>query len=141
MVDILNDSRIREYLRQSWDNSEVGTDNAHEEGGFVLRAEDGALAVERWPRGLRNEMEVPEHPGGRRNGLLIIASFHTHPNPGPEYQQEPSLTDIRAVRSDPDLRHPEFEGEYVISSEIVYRILPSGIVEELGPTLELLPST
>jgi hypothetical protein len=134
----LDDAGVRRLLRQAWEESRPGTNEAHEEGGFVLRNPDGSLAVERWPRGLQNQIDVPPHPGGNRAGLKIVATFHTHPNPGPGYQQEPSLTDVRAVSEDPDLRHPEYEGEYVIATERLYRILPAGGVEDLGPTGDLL---
>src|SRR5262245_21479728 len=105
---VFDDNAIRELLRQAWQESDAGTERAHEEGGFVLRDEDGKLSVDRWPKGAQNEIVVPPHAGGRRLGRLILATFHTHPNPGADFQQEPSLTDIRAVCGDPDLGHPEF---------------------------------
>lgn len=73
-----------------------------------------------------------------RGTLVILATFHTHPNPGPDFLQEPSLTDIRAVRNDPDLKHAEFEGEYIISAELVYRILSDGRVKVIGETRAVL---
>jgi hypothetical protein len=112
--------------------------DAHEEGGFILRASDGTFLVQRWPRGVQNEIVVPLHPQGCSAGLPIVATFHTHPNPAPKYQQEPSLTDVRAVHDDPDLGGPEYEGEYVISEESIYRILKSGDVEEIGKTATAL---
>jgi hypothetical protein len=69
--------------------------------------------------------------------MWIVATFHTHPNPGADFRQEPGLTDIRAVRDDPDLRHPDYEGEYVVASEALYRIFPDGRVEQVGDTKEL----
>jgi hypothetical protein len=57
---------------------------------------------------------------------------------GPDYEQEPSLTDIRAVQNDPDLNHPQFEGEYVISTKIVYLIPRDGRVEEIAEARSLL---
>ena len=41
---------------------------------------------------------------------------------------------IRSVRNDPDLKHSEYEGEYVVSAAVLYRILPDGNVEEVGAT-------
>ena len=99
---------------------------------------DGSLTVERWPRGQGNQIGVPPHTGGMRAGRLILATFHAHPNTGPGYLQEPSLTDIRAVRDDPDLRHSGYEGEYVISSTVLYRVLTDGSVEQLGDTRKWL---
>ena len=80
---------------------------AHEEGGFILRNADATLSVERWPRGVQKQISVPEHSDGKRNGLTIIATFHTHPNPGADFLQGPSLTDIRAVRNDSGLGHAD----------------------------------
>jgi hypothetical protein len=111
---------------------------AHEEGGFVLRNGDGSLRVERWPRGVQNEIVVPEHPGGVREHLPVVATFHTHPNPGADFQQEPSLTDVRAVRDDPDLSHPDYEGKYVIATESIYLICRDGRVETVGQTKAIL---
>lgn len=133
-MSVLDDEIIRGLLLQAWQDSQPGTIAAHEEDGFVLRNTDGSLVVERWPRGAHNQIVVPSHPGGKRMELSIVATFHTHPNTGPEYQQEPSLTDIRAVRNDPDLGHPEYEGEFVISSEWIYRIQRNGQVKAVGET-------
>jgi len=131
-VSVLKDSKVLDAIWQAWRDSVPGTADAHEEGGFVLRDSDGSLSVERWPRGVQDRIEVPPHPGGRVGEKVIAASFHTHPNPPPDYQQEPSLMDIRAVRDDPNLGHPEYDGELVISQEMTYRIKPDGTVEELG---------
>jgi hypothetical protein len=140
-VTALNDPGICKQLLLAWIESEPGTPNAHEEGGFLLRCDDGSLLVERWSKGLQDEITVPEHEGGKWNGMTIIASFHTHPNSGVEFLQEPSPTDIRAVRDDPDLAHAGYEGEIVIASELVYVISRSGSVSVAGRTTELLGNT
>jgi hypothetical protein len=140
-VSVLADDTIAGQFLQAWRDSQPGTATAHEEGGFVLRNTDGSLSVERWPRGAQNEISVPPHPGAKRSNLSIVATFHTHPNTGPEFQQDPSLTDIRAVRDDPDLSHHDYEGEYVIASEWIYRIHKNGKVEFVGQTKVVLKTT
>jgi hypothetical protein len=70
--------------------------------------------------------------------MPIIASFHTHPNTGADYQQEPSETDKRTVREDPHLKSPEYVGEFVMSAAKVYVIEPSGTVREIATTVDLL---
>jgi hypothetical protein len=50
------------------------------------------------------------------------------------YLQEPSETDKRAVRDDPDLKSVEYVGEYVISQAIIYLISPAGQVREIDDT-------
>jgi hypothetical protein len=137
-VSVLADPSVRQEFRKAWEDSQPGTAAAHEEGGFVLAAPDGTITIERWPHGSQDEIVVPAHPGERRGSLEIVATFHTHPNVGIDFQQEPSLTDIRAVRFDPDLRHSSYEGEYVIGGEVLYHILPSGRVEQVGDRKSLL---
>ena len=68
------------------------------------------------------------------DGLEIVASFHTHPNTGSDYLQEPSETDKRAVRDDPDLKDAEYVGEFVVSQTIIYLISPAGQVREMDDT-------
>src|SRR5438552_605781 len=92
------DSSVTAALGRAWDDSEPRTPAAHEEGGFVVRTADGDLAVVRWPRGQQNTILVPHHVGCRIGHDDIVASFHTHPNAGPAFLQEPSETDRRAVR-------------------------------------------
>lgn len=137
-MSVLNDDTIQALLLQAWQESQPGTSDAHEEGGFVLLNIDGSLIVERWPRGEQNEILVPPHPNGKRGDLVIIATFHTHPNPAAEFLQEPSRTDIRAVQDDPNLSHADYEGEYVIASEWIYLIRKTGRVESVEETKVLL---
>ena len=66
-----------------------------------------------------------------------MATFHTHPNTGRDYLQEPSETDRRAVRDDPDLKGSDYLGEIVISAEWLYLIKPSGKVEVVGQTADI----
>ena len=137
-MSVLDDPNVRNALLVAWSESLPRHKDAHEEGGFILRTAKGTYVVDRWPKGAPNQIHVPPHPQNVRGGLPIIATFHTHPNPAPDFQQEPSLTDIRAVRGDPDLGGPDYEGEYVISDEKVYRILKDGDVEEVGETQTVL---
>jgi len=64
----------------------------------------------------------------------IVATFHTHPNTGSDYLQEPSETDKRAVRNDPHMKGACYEGEFVISAQTIYRIEPTGQVSEIAQT-------
>lgn len=137
-MSILDHDNVRDSLSDAWLRSEPGTPNAHEEGGFIVRTGTGELFVIGWPKGAQNEILVPPHPNGTRGNMPIIATFHTHPNIGPGFQQEPSLTDIRAVRDDPDLSHADYEGEFVISQNLVYLIRRSGQVDVVGVTAAVL---
>ena len=68
-----------------------------------------------------------------------MASFHIHPNTAESYLQEPSETDKRAIREDPDLKGPLYEGEFVISQQIIYLVSPDGFVLEIEETKKIFP--
>lgn len=42
------------------------------------------------------------------------------------------------MRDDADLDHPDYEGEYVIASDHIYRIPKHGLVETIGDTMAVL---
>lgn len=137
-MTVLDNLVVRRAFKQAWQDSQPGLAGGHEEGGFVLKDAYGNFSIEHWPKGKQNEILVPPHPDGKRFNQDIVATFHTHPNTGPDFQQEPSLTDIRAVRDDPDLNTDVYEGEYVIARDKIYRIDKMGDVSEVGNTKELI---
>lgn len=137
-MDLLSHPSVISGLKKAWHDSNPGPSGGHEEGGFVVAADGKEFMVFRWPRGSGNSIVVPDHPGGRIKEGRIVATFHTHPNTGPDYLQEPSLTDRRAIMDDPELRLPGYFGEFVISAEKVYLIRLSGDVEEVMRTEDLL---
>ncbi|MDX2041573.1 MAG: DUF4329 domain-containing protein [Acidobacteriota bacterium] len=134
---ILHNETVRALLKQAWEDSEPGGANAHEEGGFVLRDAAAEFSVYRWPTGAQNEIRVPSHSGCKIGDTEIVASFHTHPNVGDDYLQEPSETDKRAVRNDPNLKGANYVGEFVISRDTIYLVTPQGQVRELVDTDDL----
>lgn len=135
---ILSNPDVQIVLRQAWYDSMPGVSGGHEEGGFVVLDNDGKLKVRPWPKGDANTILVPDHHGCIIDSQEIVASFHTHSNIGDDYLQEPSETDIRAVRDDVHLKAANYQGEFVISQAMVYLIRPNGQVRELGETNELL---
>lgn len=137
-TELLNDGTVVRALAAAWRDSAPGPAGGHEEGGFILGAADGKVIVVRWPVGEQDTILVPPHSGCSSGHMDIIASFHTHPNTGPEYLQEPSETDKRGVRDDADLKGPEYVGEFVITNEFIYIVTPAGNVRELGPRAGLL---
>jgi hypothetical protein len=134
---ILNDPAVRAALKQAWQESKPGGSGGHEEGGFILRDTAGDLSVARWPKGAQDAIILPPRPNCRIGGKDIVASFHTHPNTGSDYLQEPSETDKRAVRDDPDLKGAFYVGEFVISMDKVYLITPNGQVSEIGSSRDI----
>jgi hypothetical protein len=152
---VLSDKHVVESLAMAWRDSKPGPHGGHEEGGFVVRKPGspfevimwppssdsdvpGEFACIRWPTGRSNQIIVSSHADCQLGGCDIVISFHTHPNTGTDYQQEPSDTDIKAVRDDPHLKGPEYLGELVISRESVYHIKPDGSTRVLSRTSELL---
>lgn len=50
--DPLAEARVRATMRQAWDESFPNDDGLrHEEGGYIVRNEDGSHGVVRWPSG------------------------------------------------------------------------------------------
>ena len=135
---VLKSVTILTALKHAWEDSLPGTSGRHEEGGFILRDSEGTLSVFRWPKGSQKSINLPRHIDCRIDGQEIVATFHTHPNIGADYLQEPSETDKRAIRDDLDLKGNFYEGEYVISQEIIYLISPHGVVNEVGYRREIL---
>jgi hypothetical protein len=137
--DILKTPAIVAALRQAWHDSHPGVAGGHEEGGFIVQTTAGELAVLRWPRGVGASIVVPPHTGCQIEGREIVATFHTHPNTGADYLQEPSETDKRALRDDADLKGPLYQGELVMARSTVYLVTTRGTVLELGEAQKLLP--
>jgi hypothetical protein len=69
------------------------------------------------------------------HGQQIVGSFHTHPNAGTEWRQEPSVQDIRLSQE-----YPETMGmhQFVIAKAKIYHINNDGVVTEMGFTNQLL---
>src|SRR2546421_13104891 len=97
-TEILQNSSVALELKQAWQDSEPNVSGGHEEGGFIVVGDFGFLSVVRWEKGTQNEIILPPHQNCFVGDRTIVASFHTHPNTGADFQQEPSLTDVRAIR-------------------------------------------
>ncbi len=136
--DIFENPLILSELINAWIDSEPGESGGHEEGGFIVADDVGNLNVVRWEKGLQNEIVLPPHKNCFVDGKDIIVSFHTHPNTGRDFQQEPSLTDIRAVGDDFDLKGEFYLGELVISEQNIYLIEPIGDYHVISETRVIL---
>ncbi|CAN5453924.1 hypothetical protein BH20ACI1_BH20ACI1_28140 [soil metagenome] len=133
-LEIIENEIILSELKTAWKDSAPSISNGHEEGGFIVIDKFENLSVVRWEKGKQNEIVLPPHRNCFIDGKEILASFHTHPNIGRDFQQEPSLTDIRAVRDDPDLKGENYMGEFVVSKDVIYLINPFGEVVGIGKT-------
>ena len=95
---ILKDANVCDSLKKAWQDSNPGDFEGHEEGSFIVQDSKDKLHVIRWPKGEQNRIRVPPHHDCKIGEDDIVASFHTHPNTGSEFLQEPSETDKRAIR-------------------------------------------
>lgn len=125
---------VRAALQQAWQDSQPGVSGGHEEGGFVVRAESGGIEVLRWPQGAQDTIALPPYASGKVGQKDILATFHTHPNTGGNYLQQPSETDQRAVRDDPGLKSSLYQGELIISQDEIYLVAPNGEFTSVGKT-------
>jgi proteasome lid subunit RPN8/RPN11 len=137
-IAILDELVVYNALTEAWKESQPGLTGGHEEGGFILRDEAGKMSVIRWPRGETDYIFMPPHADCRITDKEIIGTFHTHPNTGLDYLQEPGEADRRAVRDDPDLKGVGYVGELVISQQAIYLITPSGEISEVATTRDIL---
>lgn len=137
-LGILREPVVHAALAQAWTDSKPGLSGGHEEGGFIVLDSDNKLGVQRWPKGEGNRITVPNHDGCAVGAMPIVATFHTHPNTGPDYLQEPSETDRRGVKDDSELKAKHYIGEFVIADEMIYLITPGGAVREVDSRSELL---
>ena len=133
-LQLLANPVVRAAMQPAWLDSNPAPTGRHEEGGFILRDSASNIAVSRWPKGIRDFIVVPSHEDCRLGDCDIIASFHTHPNTGYDFDQEPSETDQVMIASDPDLKGSFDVGELIISAATVYLVEPDGTASELAAT-------
>lgn len=140
-IELLSTRNVTDALRRAWIESEPGGEAAHEEGGFILRDTAGTIRVSRWPRGTSSEIVVPPHSDYQYEGQAIIASFHTHPNTGRAFRQEPSTMDRWTIRDNSNLKGVDYIGEFVLSKDAVYLVDQRGQVTTVGTNTEMLGNT
>ena len=135
-AELLADANVLAGMRQAFEESDAGKSIAREQGGFLVRdPQTGSFAVVRLPSSQRDRLEYPICPNGLFQGREIVGSFHTHPNTGREWRQEPGRQDIRLSIEYPETMGPH---QFVISRETTYHIDNEGVVSKCGKTAELL---
>ncbi|HEX7022082.1 MAG TPA: hypothetical protein VF171_04435, partial [Trueperaceae bacterium] len=110
---LLRQPVVRTEIEAAWNDAQVHTDQAHEEGGWIYRSTkpngQPAYLVKRWPSG-----KVCSRKGGcgitpnaprHYDGYQLIAEFHIHPIPEVDanghrtgFIAGPSHADIEAVQ-------------------------------------------
>src|SRR5262245_4976548 len=98
--DLLNDPTILQALEDAWADSET-TDPArrHEEGGWVyIETSSGAVSIRRASGGAAASVDLTAPPVVA--GSLVVATFHTHPNPIADgWDPGPSQQDTQSALS------------------------------------------
>lgn len=126
-------------FRQAYDDSDVGGSQPIEQGGFLVRdSHSSEVVIKRLPSSERDSLSYPLCSDGKYQGQEIVGSFHTHPNTGKEWRQEPSPQDIRLSKQFPETMGPH---QFVISSDTIYHVDNNGVVSAVGHTADVLNLT
>ena len=106
-AELLSDPNVLAGMRQAFEDSDMGGSAPREQGGFLVRdSQTGAFAVARMSSSERDSLAYPICADGLFQGQEIVGSFHTHPNTGHEWRQEPSPQDIRLSKEYPETMGP-----------------------------------
>jgi hypothetical protein len=98
IADLLNDPTVGQALELAWlDSQSADPAQRHEEGGWVyLDTTTGTISVRRASAGAQATLDlgtpivVP--------GMMVVATFHTHPNPSSEgWEPGPSTADTQSA--------------------------------------------
>ena len=106
---------VRQALNQAWADSNPGEPaKRHEEGGWIfMNTTTGEISVTRAPSGAQASLNLSRPP--EVSGSVVVAKFHTHPNPTSEgWDPGPSPADARvdALHGVPDLIRAD-DGDHV----------------------------
>ncbi|MEL6484361.1 MAG: hypothetical protein AAFP96_05890, partial [Bacteroidota bacterium] len=110
IFEILNDPVVQNALDEAWSDSQEGTPNEHEEGGWIVHeivegssdpCQEYEPRIYRWPPGVSDEIIASQRPSG--DNIRVVADFHTHPGPenDPNFVNHvPSLSDLQNSADD-----------------------------------------
>ena len=122
---LLREPLVNAELRKAYIDSHVGTINATEQGGTIIRTPQKIFRVIRWPAGAAASVRPLQFPSGRIGNDKIVGSFHTHPNVGLGWRQEPSDADLRWFGANPPSAG---NVHFVLSRDKIYVIVRSLIL-------------
>ena len=134
-TSLIDVPEVKRGMIKAKNDSNFGSTESHEEGGFILKDKDGNLSVQAWPAGDTDRIVPPNHPDGKVGDKEILGSYHTHPNTRFNYKQEPSQSDINWVKNNPRNAGSE---HFVISEKKIYKIDKQGNVAVVGKTKKVL---
>jgi hypothetical protein len=97
-ADLLNELVVQQALEQAWNDSHPGDPvRRHEEGGWIyMDTTTGRVTVRRAAAGAQAELDLSAPPVVP--GAVVVATFHTHPNPSAEgWEPGPSAEDTQSA--------------------------------------------
>lgn len=90
--DLARNPVVQRALHGAWQDSEYGTPQRHEEGGWIY-SRNGRLLTRRAPPGTQSSLNLDNPP--RVRGAQLVGTFHVHPNPTSSYwAPEPQAPDF-----------------------------------------------
>jgi hypothetical protein len=95
---LLSDVTVQAALERAWADSEVDDRlKRHEEGGWIyVNTNTRELLVRRAAAGRRSAIDLSDPP--LVPGAVVVATFHTHPNPSSEgWNSGPSTSDTESA--------------------------------------------
>jgi hypothetical protein len=138
VLDPLKNPAILAEMNRAWRESQADDPmHRHEEGGYIVLNADSSHGIERWTRGGQSQIMPPALDANNcYNGKVVVAAFHTHPNPardetGQEWEQGPSESD-RGWHGRRKLRG------FVIGWMLVYEIGVNAAISVIGKRDEVL---
>jgi hypothetical protein len=137
-LNLLADPAVIAAINRAWRDSQADDPtHRHEEGGYIVLKTDFSHGVERWARGGQSRiLPPPLEADNCYNVRVVLATFHTHPNPaideaGREWEQGPSASDRRWHA------HRKLRG-FVVSRTLVFEIEPNASISVIGNRDEVL---
>ena len=97
-MDLCREAVVRQALEQAWiDSLPADPVQRHEEGGWIyLDTTTGTVVIRRAPAGAQTTLDLSQPPVV--SGAVVVATFHTHPNPSAEgWEPGPSTSDTASA--------------------------------------------
>ncbi len=110
--ELVSDSNIRTEVMRAWQESMDGQKMVHEQGGWIVKDEQGRLSVQRWPIGSPGSIAPTPQPSN------AMGHFHTHP-----YAADETLIHLPSPR-DIDFTERHHIPGFIVDRQSILRIDP-----------------